>query len=610
MPDQALQQYAQMHKNDPYIMALAMSESNRRKTIRTGAQMNAPEEPKVVDQAIQSMAAPMPEDVGIGQLPTGEMNYAEGGIVAFSDGGDVPRFQDRGLVQGSADRANAFKYGAMRELSRISPGLAALFGGVSSAATGLSQAVLDGQATSTSKPSEAGAQVPPALRAQYLREVEEMGFGKRMQFSPEIAQVLAASTAADQKANLQREQDMAKQRTAALGLTSASPATAQKSVDATSVVNGPSAVEVTGTPPPNPAPNPARDRAVAAAAAAARASAAAAAAAAKPPVAPVAPAAPAAAAPPQGGLPDLQKQYEEILAKQKYEDPAKTNLTALTTKETAAAQDEKAALERDQARFANVFKGREERLGKREADINTQKNTNTSLALLNAGLAVMSTPGGLATALGTGAQVGTRQFAAGLDKIRSAQEKIDDARDRIEELRLNRDEMSAKEIRAAENKIRNVGIDAEKRVIDGVRQAGQINRDAAKAVFTSTAQQGIAQLEIAGREKVANIGLEGQRLSAAASSANAAATRALADSARMSALAENVRKNIADEAVKRFPYSTTDQATYQQQAMQAALRSNPGLSQYLGVPGGGGAPAAETATHRLNPATGKIEPVR
>jgi GTP cyclohydrolase II len=101
MPDQALQQYAQMHKNDPYIMALAMSESNRRKSMRTGAQMNAPEEPKVVDQAIQGMASPMPEDVGIGQLPTGEMNFAGGGIVAFSDGGDVPRYQDRGLVQSS-----------------------------------------------------------------------------------------------------------------------------------------------------------------------------------------------------------------------------------------------------------------------------------------------------------------------------------------------------------------------------------------------------------------------------------------------------------------------------------------------------------------------------
>lgn len=92
MPDQALQRYAQMNKGDPYILALALSESNRRKQMRDGAQMAAPEQPKVVDQAIAGMAAPMPEDVGIGQLPVGEMEFAAGGIVAFDEGGEVPRF--------------------------------------------------------------------------------------------------------------------------------------------------------------------------------------------------------------------------------------------------------------------------------------------------------------------------------------------------------------------------------------------------------------------------------------------------------------------------------------------------------------------------------------
>lgn len=92
MPDQALQQYAQMNKSDPYILSLALSESNRRKQMREGAQMAAPEQPKVVDQAIAGMAAPMPEDVGIGQLPAGNMEFAAGGIVAFDEGGEVPRF--------------------------------------------------------------------------------------------------------------------------------------------------------------------------------------------------------------------------------------------------------------------------------------------------------------------------------------------------------------------------------------------------------------------------------------------------------------------------------------------------------------------------------------
>jgi hypothetical protein len=90
MPDQALQQYAAMHKNDPYVMALALSESNRRKQLRQGAQMQAPQQPKVVDQEIAGMAQSMPEDVGIGQLPApGMQHMAEGGIVAFANEGYV-----------------------------------------------------------------------------------------------------------------------------------------------------------------------------------------------------------------------------------------------------------------------------------------------------------------------------------------------------------------------------------------------------------------------------------------------------------------------------------------------------------------------------------------
>lgn len=95
MPDQALQQYAAMHKNDPYTMALALSESNRRKQMRQGAQMQAPEQPKVVDQELAGMAQPMPEDTGIAQLPAPNMErMAEGGIVAFEGGGEVPGYAE------------------------------------------------------------------------------------------------------------------------------------------------------------------------------------------------------------------------------------------------------------------------------------------------------------------------------------------------------------------------------------------------------------------------------------------------------------------------------------------------------------------------------------
>ena len=96
MADPALQQFAQMHKTDPYMVSLALSESNRRKKMRTAAQGQAGgmPQPKVVDAAIQNMQpapAPvaqtqLPENQGIAQIPTPNMRtLADGGIAGYED---------------------------------------------------------------------------------------------------------------------------------------------------------------------------------------------------------------------------------------------------------------------------------------------------------------------------------------------------------------------------------------------------------------------------------------------------------------------------------------------------------------------------------------------
>jgi hypothetical protein len=103
MADPMLQKYAAMHKNDPYTVALAVGESNRRKAIRTAAQGRAAgqQRPKVVDQDIAEMVSvdPMgnmtgalPENIGIGRLPAPNMapiGKAEGGIIGYADRGVV-----------------------------------------------------------------------------------------------------------------------------------------------------------------------------------------------------------------------------------------------------------------------------------------------------------------------------------------------------------------------------------------------------------------------------------------------------------------------------------------------------------------------------------------
>jgi hypothetical protein len=112
-----LQQYAALHKNDPYIVSLAMSVANQKKqaeVAKNGLAGMQPQ-PKVVDQQIAQMVAPqmppqqqmpqgqpqmppqqaqqrLPEDSGIGQLPAQNMQgMADGGIVGYAEGG-VPRF--------------------------------------------------------------------------------------------------------------------------------------------------------------------------------------------------------------------------------------------------------------------------------------------------------------------------------------------------------------------------------------------------------------------------------------------------------------------------------------------------------------------------------------
>jgi hypothetical protein len=96
MPDPALQQFAQMHKTDPYMVSLALSESNRRKKLRTAAQgqAGAMPQPRVVDAAIQGMQpapAPvaqtqLPENQGIAQIAAPNIQrLADGGIAGYED---------------------------------------------------------------------------------------------------------------------------------------------------------------------------------------------------------------------------------------------------------------------------------------------------------------------------------------------------------------------------------------------------------------------------------------------------------------------------------------------------------------------------------------------
>jgi hypothetical protein len=446
LPDQQLQQYAQMHKNDPYIMALAMSESNRRKEMRAAGQGSMQEQPKVVDQMVAEMAPQqMPEDQGIGQLPAGEMNFAGGGIIAFADGGDVERFN------GSQSQ---FVQDVM---------------GIPQQYTEYQQRIREADAIKAQREKEMAQRRQDELAARQKTSFFNYVFGspeREAEGKAELAQLATTPVGAPARSGTMPE-----------------PGYTRPGMLYDPRLNTPPTQPTQPTQPVVAAPKADTTRRAGPGAG---------------PAAPIA----GPKQPPQAGLGDLATTYADILKKQDFKDPAEERLSALEKKERAAAEETKAALLRDQAKFDDAYKGREKRLSDRELDIGKQKGTNTGLALLNAGLAIMSTPGGLATAIGKGAQVGTAQFAAGLDKIRSAQERLDDARDKMEDLKLNRAEMSAKEIRAAEKDIRNVGIDAEKRGIDGIRMAADVNRKTADTMFKAAVDVGVNRERLESAEKI------------------------------------------------------------------------------------------------------------
>lgn len=106
MGDVELQNFARMHKEDPYMLALAVTESKGRQKLRAAAQ-TAPVMPQgtVADAEIAGM------DQGIAQLAAPNMEgiaAASGGImgvsddydmaVGYADGGAVERYQSKGYT--------------------------------------------------------------------------------------------------------------------------------------------------------------------------------------------------------------------------------------------------------------------------------------------------------------------------------------------------------------------------------------------------------------------------------------------------------------------------------------------------------------------------------
>jgi hypothetical protein len=460
MDDRALQQYAAMHKSDPYIFPLAFQESQNRQKLRMqqqGAQGMRPQ-PKVADQALAQMAPqPLPETQGIGALPAQNMQgMADGGIAGYDDdanfaersepvvmmagGGHVPRYQgnpqDRSLVRMP-------------------------YGGDTMGTSSLEQQDLTAQA----------AEITDAMVAEQRNKAATIA---------ELEQKLAFLTnaGAPQAAEVRAQLD-------ALKASGAPPKPTPKPADANfrrqEDPRMKPGVAATAQPLITSGAAPRADTT--------RRNITDPSAAPKEPVAPEQTAAQRYAAMQKGLEPDRAEIDKGI--------------ASLAASKRKAVTDELSEFEKDVAERGVAFKGREERTAKKEAELGKRKDDLGSFAMLEFGLGLMAEPGKFATAVGRVGQTTAKNYSAGLKDLRAAQEKLDDARDQIEEFRRTEANMTSKERRQfksaigrTENEIEQLGLNAAEKMYGN-------KREDAKTIFTADTQERLTRMEIGSKEQIA-----------------------------------------------------------------------------------------------------------
>lgn len=422
MPDQTLQRYAQMHKADPYILSLALAESNRRKQMRQGAQMSVPEQPKVVDQAISGMGS------GVAALPAQnlqgmEQTMAAGGIVAFDEGGEVERYQDGGYMMGFGVPAEAMAMDEYRRLELL-------------------------------------------RKRQAAEDAERLRFLEKA--APEVAERL-------RKESTQKAPPAAPTPAPAIGMP---PPVARTAAPRPAPAAGP---EFLGGPGPGAAQSPA-------------------------------------------GLPGLatspstlRAEFEQFAPQGPVADPFAADIRRIGQMDVDAAKAAQAERKQQISEMGLFGAEQEKRLKDREGRIAKQEAQAAPMALLQAGLAMMSgsSPYALQN-MGIGAQTGLKSYSAGIDKLEAAREKLDDAYGRIEAARRSEKMLTDRELAELAKGVKQAESQAEKGVLVGAQQAYGLARADAKTLFDAYKDNMRTNAELGQRERLGLAQIAAQKEAASA----------------------------------------------------------------------------------------------
>jgi hypothetical protein len=209
--------------------------------------------------------------------------------------------------------------------------------------------------------------------------------------------------------------------------------------------------------------------------------------------------------------PDIQQLYNSLMPKGPVADPYATENAQNAADRNAIGQGKlDVAKEREQG-LAGLLASRESRIAGREERIQKTEDMSTKMAVINAGLAMMQSTGKGLAGIAEGAGVGVKQYGEGKKLSEAARQKIEDAKDAFDELRFNQTNMSKKEIADGKAAIKEAAIISRNEGIASVQKAtGDKRADAAK-VFDATLTTQESARDRASRERAAAFSAQVQK---------------------------------------------------------------------------------------------------
>ena len=613
-PDAALQNYARMHKNDPYILSLATAESNRRKALRLAAQgQNAGQQPTVVDQNIAGMApAPvmtgsggtlqtgyggpvttgmaaggLPEDQGIAQLPTPNMQYmADGGIAGYED-------DQEGMATGGMGGMFNFAQQSEPVVRMSDGGHVPRYQGVPTSMGG------DGSVVKSS-----------------IQQLEDANIAElsplAQQFKTAEQQFIAAARSGDQVAiaqYMQVKEDLRKQLEQAVS--------SKFGNAAPKVLSQLLSPEKPAAPVAPAVPDTSKTSAVPPVV-----SASAAPAADVPPVNKVPPPPPKPAPTPQAKLPTGIETLKEptaadaIAASDKFfdADALTRRLDQQRLQERQDIATEATTREEKQAAFSEkqgpAMAGYAKLLDSEEKQDVSDKEKAGLMALFKGflGIAAGESPNAI-TNIAKGSMVGLEDYSSALKDLKKSAKERNKERAFIENAQRAESREDFRSEQSFKDKANDASRASDRAFTSAITQVTGKKGEIASGIykdmvgsydaFKRTMYTGDVQ------ERVANIQAGATRYSADKRSTD---QKDMMENIRGGQLVETAMKNLREQINKNDKYGTqADKDAAFEKMWPQVLQMNPNLAKYAGTIGGGGAPASG-ADFVLNAQTGKIEP--